>query len=172
MVAGHAHGVVVVEGAQYSGSVITARMALELGREAFGVPGMTQPGRFAPNQRIRQGAKLVTNGEDTIEDLPTPIRAAWYEPSPEAEQRTLSSSTWPPQPAGRRFAKSTGKKLYKMLTIDQPVHIDDIVERSSLNSSEVLATLFDLERKGIVRQLPGKQFGKVLQLAPRNYCKD
>lgn len=49
-----------------------------------------------------------------------------------------------------------------MLTIDQPVHIDDIVARSSLNSTEVLATLFDLERKGIVRQLPGKQFAKVL----------
>jgi hypothetical protein len=46
------------------------------------------------------------------------------------------------------------------------VHIDDIVERSDLNSSEVLATLFDLERKAIVRQLPGKQFSKVLLQVP------
>jgi DNA processing protein len=111
MVAGHAHGVVVVEGAQYSGSVITARMALEFGREAFGVPGMTQPGRFAPNQRIRQGAKLVTNGEDTIEDLPTPIRAAWYEPSPKAEQRTLlaAASLNPPEGNSIKCSRSTSQ---------------------------------------------------------------
>jgi DNA processing protein len=49
-----------------------------------------------------------------------------------------------------------------LLARDQPVHIDDIMERSGLNSSEVLATLFDLEMKGIVRQMPGKQFHKVL----------
>ena len=81
IVAGMPHGVVVVEGAQYSGSLITARLAMEFGREVFGVPGnVTQPVSFAPNQLIRQGAKLVTNGEDVIEDLPTPIRAVWYEP--------------------------------------------------------------------------------------------
>jgi len=57
---------------------------------------------------------------------------------------------------------SSEKKIYELLSADQPVHIDYIVERSGLNSSEVLATLFDLEMKGIVRQLPGKQFAKVL----------
>ena len=54
------------------------------------------------------------------------------------------------------------KKLFKMLSAEEPMHIDDIVERLSLNSSEVLAALFDLERKGIIRPLPGKQFSKVL----------
>ena len=54
------------------------------------------------------------------------------------------------------------KKLYELLSAEEPVHIDDIVERSGLNSSELLATLFDLEMKGIIRQLPGKQFSKVL----------
>ena len=63
IVAGMPLGVVVVEGAQYSGSLITARLAMEFGREVFGVPGnVTQPVSFAPNQLIRQGAKLVTNG--------------------------------------------------------------------------------------------------------------
>jgi DNA processing protein len=70
-------GVVVVEGAQYSGSLITARLAMEFGREVFGVPGnVTQPVSFAPNQLIKQGAKLITNGADVIEELPTPVRAA------------------------------------------------------------------------------------------------
>ena len=54
------------------------------------------------------------------------------------------------------------KKLYDLLNSDEPQAIDEIVERSGLNSSEVLATLFDLEMKGIIRQLPGNLFSKVL----------
>jgi DNA processing protein len=69
-------GIVVVQGAQYSGSLITARLAMEFGREVFAMPGnVTQSVSFAPNLLIRQGAKLVTNGEDIVEELPTPIRA-------------------------------------------------------------------------------------------------
>ncbi len=155
IVAGMPVGVVVVEGAQYSGSLITARLAMEFGREVFAVPGnVTQPVSFAPNQLIRQGAKLVTNGEDVIEDLPTPIRAALVRAeAPESAQLNLLAAA---------CLNSSEKKIYELLTTDEPVHIDDIMERSGLNSSEVLATLFDLEMKGIVRQLPGKQFAKVL----------
>ena len=58
--------------------------------------------------------------------------------------------------------KGSEKKLYELLSAEDPVPLDDLVERSGLNSSEVLATLFTLEMKGIVRQLPGKQFCKVL----------
>jgi predicted Rossmann fold nucleotide-binding protein DprA/Smf involved in DNA uptake len=54
------------------------------------------------------------------------------------------------------------KKLYELLSAEEAVPVDDLVERSGLNSSEVLATLFTLEMKGIVRQLPGKPFCKVL----------
>src|SRR5262249_17466297 len=76
VVAGMPLGVVVVEGAQYSGSLITARLAMEFGREVFGVPGnVTQEVSFAPNQLIKQGAKLVTCGEDVIAELPPPIPA-------------------------------------------------------------------------------------------------
>jgi DNA processing protein len=155
IVAGMPLGVVVVEGAQYSGSLITARLAMEFGREVFAVPGnVTQPVSFAPNQLIKQGAKLVTNGEDVIEELPTPVRAALVQAErPEAEQRNLLAAA---------SLNSSEKKLYDLLSTDEPKHIDDVVERSGLNSSEVLATLFDLEMKGIIRQLPGKQFSKVL----------
>ena len=58
--------------------------------------------------------------------------------------------------------KLTGKKIYELLSHEDLRHIDDIVETSGLNSSEVLATLFEMEMKGLVRQLPGKQFSKVL----------
>ena len=71
IIAGMALGVVVVEGAQYSGSLITARLAMEFGREVYGVPGnATQPSSFGPNQLIKQGAKLVTSWEDVVEELP------------------------------------------------------------------------------------------------------
>src|SRR5437899_12749110 len=155
IVAGLPLGVVVVEGAQYSGSLITARLAMEFGREVFGVPGnVTQPLSFAPNQLIKQGAKLVTCAADVIEELPTPVRAALVQAEqPEAEQRNLLAAA---------ALNGSDKKLYELLSADQPVYIDDIVERSGLNSSEVLATLFTLEMKGIIRQLPGKQFSKVL----------
>ena len=76
VIAGMSLGVVCVEGAQYSGSLITSRLAMEFGREVFGVPGnVTQPMSFGPNQLIKQGAKLVTGWEDVVEELPTPIRA-------------------------------------------------------------------------------------------------
>src|SRR5229473_2963907 len=155
IVAGMPLGVVVVEGAQYSGSLITARLAMEFGREVFGVPGnVTQPVSFAPNQLIKQGAKLVTSWEDVVEELPTEIRAELFPvESPGAEER-----------AGLFQSALAGTEgtLYAMLNTDEPRHVDELVERSGLNSSEVLATLFMLEMKGIIRQMPGKQFVRVL----------
>ena len=155
IVAGMPLGVIVIEGAQYSGSLITARLAMEFGREVFGVPGnVTQPVSFARNQLIKRGAKLVTNAEDVIEELPTPVRAALVKAEqPEAEQRNLLVAA---------SLNPSEKKLYALLSSGESKHLDDIVERSGLNSSEVLATLFNLEMKGIVRQSPGKQFSKVL----------
>lgn len=155
IVAGMPLGVVIVEGAQYSGSLITARLAMEFGREVFGVPGnVTQPVSFAPNLLIKQGAKLVTGADDVIEELPTPVRSMLVKAEqPEAQQRNLLAE------AGLGAAQ---KRIFDLLSVDEPRHIDDIVESSGLNSSEVLATLFELEMKSMVRQLPGKQFSKVL----------
>ena len=155
IIAGMPLGVIIVEGKQYSGSLITARLAMEFGREVFGVPGnVTQEVSFAPNLLIKQGAKLVTNAEDVIEELPTPVRAALVKAEAvEAEQRNLLLLDG---------LSDVQRKLYELLSAEESRHIDDIVDTSGLNSSEVLATLFDLEMKGIVRQLPGKQFTKVL----------
>jgi len=155
VIAGMALGVVVVEGAQYSGSLITARLAMEFGREVYGVPGnATQPSSFGPNQLIKQGAKLVTSWEDVVEELPTPVRAELLpvETASTEERASLIEGSLGP----------TERPLYALLGVDQALHVDDLVERSGLTSSEVLAALFDLELKGVVRQLPGKQFLKVL----------
>jgi DNA processing protein len=155
ILAGMALGVVVVEGAQYSGSLITARLAMEFGREVFGVPGnATQAASFGPNQLIKQGAKLVTSWEDVIEELPTPVRAELMpvETASHEERAALIEEGLAP----------IERPLYGLLSVDEARHVDDLVETSGLSSSEVLAALFDLELKGVVRQLPGKQFVKVL----------
>jgi DNA processing protein len=79
VVAGMSLGIIVVQGAQYSGSLITARLGMEFGREVYGVPGnVTVDVSFAPNQMIKQGAKLVTSWEDVVEELPTEIRAELF----------------------------------------------------------------------------------------------
>lgn len=155
IIAGMPLGVVIVEGKEHSGSLITARLAMEFGREVFGVPGnATQDVSYAPNLLIKQGAKLVTGAEDVIEELPTPVRSALVQAEAvgSAQLSLLAEAELSP----------TEKKIYALLSAEEPKPVDEIVESSELNSSEVLATLFTLEMKGIVRQLPGKQFVKVL----------
>src|SRR6202521_5237202 len=132
IIAGMALGVVVVEGAQYSGSLITARLAMEFGREVFGVPGnATQPSSFGPNQLIKQGAKLVTGWEDLVEELPTPVRAELLpvEAASAEERAALVQQDLAP----------TERPLYELLSPDESRHVDELVELSWLSSSEVLA---------------------------------
>jgi DNA processing protein len=155
VIAGMALGVVCVEGAQYSGSLITARLAMEFSREVYGVPGnVTQSTSFGPSLLIKQGAKLVMGWEDVVEELPTSIRAELLPvESMSTEERALLAE---------KGLTPSERTLFGLLSPDQPRHIDEVVELSGLTSSEVLAVLFDLEMRGRIRQLPGKQFLKVL----------
>ena len=148
-------GVIVVQGAQYSGSLITSRLAMEFGREVFGVPGnVTEPASFAPNQLIKQGAKLVTGWEDVVEELPTEIRAELFpmEATTSEQRASLFEEALSP----------TEKKLCELIRVEEPIHGDELVEGTGLSSSETLASLCELEMRGIIRQMPGKQFVKVL----------
>src|ERR1700726_1719489 len=155
IVAGMPLGVVVVAGAQYSGSLITSRLAREFGREVFGVPGnVTEGASFAPNQLIKQGAKLVTGWEDVVEELPTEIRAELFPVDATTAEERASLFEQALSPAE--------KKLYELLRVEEATHVDDLVERAGLRSSETLASLCELEMRGIIRQMPGKQFVKVL----------
>ena len=155
VVAGMSLGVIVVQGAQYSGSLITARLGMEFGREVYGVPGnITADVSFAPNQLIKQGAKLVTSWEDVVEELPTEIRAELFpvEATTGEERASLFENALSP----------LEKKVFGLLGVDDSIHVDEIVEKAELTSSEVLAALCEMEMKGIVRQMPGKQFIKIL----------
>lgn len=99
-------------------------------------------------------SKLATDAEDVVEQSPTPIRAALVQGEAlQSEQRNLLVSDG---------LSSIEKRIYELLSVEEPRHIDELVETSGLNSSGVLATLFHLEMKGIIRQLPGKRFTKAL----------
>jgi len=155
MVAGMALGVTVVQGAQYSGSLITSRLAMEFGREVYGVPGnITEPVSFAPNQLIKQGAKLVVGWEDVVEELPTEIRAELFpvEATTQEERASLFEANLSP----------IEKRLFDLIRIEEPIHVDELVETTGLSSSETLAALCEMEMRGIIRQMPGKQFVRVL----------
>jgi signal transduction histidine kinase len=95
---------------------------------------------FAPNQLIRQAAKLVTSAGDVIEELPTPIRAALMQAEEmESGQRNLLAA---------EGLNPTAKRIYALLSTEDARHIDDISETTGLNSSAVLATLFEMKIKG------------------------
>jgi DNA processing protein len=152
IISGLALGTCVVEAAEFSGSLITARVALEQGREVFAVPGnITSRNSFGPNLWIKQGAKLVQDWRDVVEELPLPVKQ---------QISTLSEGSENPQQQGLfdQILTAEEKRVLELLSTDQPVHIDQLLETTQMNSSELLAALSELEMKDIIKQLRGKFF--------------
>jgi DNA processing protein len=155
-------GVLVVEGAQYSGSSITAKMALEQQREVFAVPGnITSKMSWGPNLLIKQGAKLVQEWNDVSVELPVETRRALIRKA-EARLGVMSLETQEESPAIPGELGDASRKLLQGLKADLPTHLDQLLETfDTLTSSEIIAALFELELLGLIRQLPGKNFVKV-----------
>jgi DNA processing protein len=167
IISGMSVGVLVVEGAQYSGSAITAKLAMDQGREVYAVPGnITSKESWGPNLLIKQGARLVQDWNDVVAELPPEARRQLIERSREkllgdgsatsgTNQTSLLGDTAPE-------LGETARRALNSLQVDAPVHLDDLLEKvENTSPSELIAALFELEMLGLVKQLPGKNFVKV-----------
>ncbi len=161
IIAGLALGVVVVEAAPRSGSLITARIALEAGRELFAVPGSPlDPRCLGTNDLIRQGAHLTERAADILDNLPTHPLAAGVRrlplfahadaaPSGFAEAQNAGIPPAEPDPALRA-------EIARLLGM-APVSVDDLVLHCQVSAAAVTAVLLELELAGNARLLPGNR---------------
>jgi len=147
IISGLARGTIVVEAPQRSGALITARYALEQGREVFAVPGqITQETSRGTHHLIQQGAKLVTDLDDILEEFAD-------------LKETLTgrgSRTKKPTPQ----LSSLEERVYRVLEFE-PVHFNDVVERAGISPTEASYALLQLALKELVKELEGKRYAKL-----------
>jgi DNA processing protein len=160
ILSGMSVGVLVIEAAEYSGTRITARCAMEQNRDVYAVPGnVTNKNAWGPNTLIKQGAKLTATWEDVWEDLPSQIRLALEDemaaagPGESKAGGTASLFNDTPLPEHERI-------VFDKLRHDESMQLDELIEQleATLGSPEIFAALFELELAGRVRQLPGKNY--------------
>ncbi len=156
IISGLALGVIIVEAAEYSGSLITARLALEQNREVFGVPGnITSAQSFGPNHLIKQGAKLVDQWIDVVEEFTAAIRMELLPPG----ETTAGEPAMPQTAALFESTLSPDQKaVFEVLRADEALFVDNVFGSLTLSQPRVLVALLELEMSGLIRQLPGKNF--------------
>jgi DNA processing protein len=138
----------VTEAALESGSLITARLAGEQGREVFAVPGFVKAENSrGPNSLLKDGARLVESAQDVLDELLPQLDAAFRE--------RLGARAGAERPVVQLGTEEA--MVYDALSV-LPQSVDDVIRRSGLPAAQVVALLLSMELKNCVRQLPGNEY--------------
>jgi DNA processing protein len=142
-----ARGVVVVEAATGSGSLITARLALDQGREVYAVPGpVTSDTSRGSNDLLRQGAHPVTSALDIVQEFPAEVRA-------QVARRLAARRAGPPPDLA-----PDEMELWESLDTAEPREVDALAAATGLGVARLVSALLGLELRGLVRALPGARY--------------
>jgi DNA processing protein len=159
IIAGISLGTIVIEAGLRSGSLITARLAMENNREVMAVPGkIDSPLSQGSHKLIKQGARLIDSVEDVIEALGTIGRQIETHAIPAAKkaQEQIDMPLFDPAQLNLTQAESL---IYDCLDSD-PIHLDEVIEITDLSVGSINASLISLQLKGLIKQLPGSMFKK------------
>ncbi|MBK6750257.1 MAG: DNA-processing protein DprA [Pyrinomonadaceae bacterium] len=158
IISGLSLGVLIVEASERSGSLITARLAMEQNREVMAVPGnITSGNSFGTNYLIKSGAKLVQQWQDIVSELPSEIAVSIL--PPKIEKQKAEDAVRQPEliPADMNDNERT---IWSILNPDEPVHIDILLEQCGLSFGELNTALVSLDIRDLIRVLPGKHYAR------------
>ena len=158
IISGLSLGVLIVEASERSGSLITARLAMEQNRDVMAVPGnITSGNSFGTNYLIKSGAKLVQQWQDVVAELPSEISAAILPPKIDKNAQDVSE----PQPQRVPADMSENeRKIWALLNADEATHIDVLLESSGLTFGDLNTALVSLDIRDLIRVLPGKHYAR------------
>jgi len=158
IISGLCLGIVIVEASERSGSLITARLAMEQNREVMAVPGnITSRNSIGTNYLIKSGAKLVQQWQDVVAELPSEIAAEILPPKIEKANGKNESRQEEVVPID---LSDTERKVWSLLSADEPVHIDNLLETSTLSFGDLNTALVGLDIRDLIRVLPGKNYAR------------
>ena len=157
IISGLSLGVLLIEASERSGSLITARLAMEQDREVMAVPGnITSANSYGTNYLIKCGAKLVQQWQDVVAELPSEIASAIL--PPKVDEAGNGRSKQPEiVPADLNDHEL---KIWSLLSPEDPVHIDSLLQTSGLSFGDLNASLVGLDIRDLIRVLPGKFYAR------------